>query len=355
MRPMSKIIIFSLLLTFLWAPRAYGYDLPVRVESHDIVLTAIVEDGKVYLQLRPYLESEGYKISFDSVTGVITAVKKSSSSDRANIRSTFENVDALPESVDVITMIAGSPFVAHNMEHLVLNSPIRSYDNMSMMPLELLPKLNQGVQFDGTRLNITSSPSSDFQTVEASLANQIQFNGRLNDEHIVSWENRIDASQAAWMDQNAVLGMNLTSPSAITAYELNCGFAGTPLAGSGAAFVKAEIDHGVNAVFLAALAAHESAYGSSSIAQNKNNLFGWGASDGNAYGGAKSFSSFEECINVVGAAIASEYLSPSGRYYSGTCLPAVNSIYCTTPEWSYDVSNIMLKINLAAVESTPGI
>ena len=57
-------------------------------------------------------------------------------------------------------------------------------------------------------------------------------------------------------------------------------------------FYYAEKQYKINGVFLAAVAVHESGWGTSTIAKNKNNLFGYGAVDSNPYGGAYSFSSY---------------------------------------------------------------
>lgn len=354
MSRIRKVAIFTLFLTLFWAPNAMAYDLPVQIDAHDTVLKAFADNSQVYLQLRPLLESKDYEISYDGSSNVITATR-SYPSVRGLVRSSVDELLDPGMAQDVIAMSPGSAVVSHNSAVISLDYPVKSIDNTAMMPIQLVSKLDQGLRYDGSKLYITSAQGGDYQQVNDQLLQQIKYNGRLDQEHVLTWENRIDSQQGAWMNQDQVLAMDLTIPSAITAYELDAYFAGSSLAGTGAAFIQAETDYGVNAVFLAALAVHESGFGSSSLARNKCNLFGWGASDGNAYGGAASFNSYQDCINQVGAAIASQYLSPGGRYYSGPTLPDVNRIYCTTSDWSYDVSSLMLKINQTAVESTPGL
>ena len=62
-------------------------------------------------------------------------------------------------------------------------------------------------------------------------------------------------------------------------------------------FYNIEQKYDINGIFLAAIAIHESGWGTSTIAKNKNNLFGYGAVDSNPYGGAYSFSSYNEGID----------------------------------------------------------
>ena len=68
------------------------------------------------------------------------------------------------------------------------------------------------------------------------------------------------------------------------------------LAGMGEAFLRAQNEYGVNALLLYSMACLESAYGTSYLAQNKNNLFGWSAVDSSPIESASYFSSIEQCI-----------------------------------------------------------
>ncbi|MGP4078037.1 S-layer homology domain-containing protein [Halobacillus sp. K22] len=87
----------------------------------------------------------------------------------------------------------------------------------------------------------------------------------------------------------------------------------SPLIGTGDAFKKAEELHGTNALYLLAHAIHESNWGKSKIARDKNNLFGIGANDGNPYEDAWTYESYEKGILVA----ASEFIVP-GYFDSST-------------------------------------
>lgn len=76
----------------------------------------------------------------------------------------------------------------------------------------------------------------------------------------------------------------------------------SPLVGHGKDFVKAQERYGVNALYLMAKAIHESSWGRSAIARDKNNLFGINATDSNPYGNADEFESFEASIMYLASA-----------------------------------------------------
>ena len=61
----------------------------------------------------------------------------------------------------------------------------------------------------------------------------------------------------------------------------------SPLIGLGKKFKEVESKYNVNALFLYSLAIHESYYGTSALAKDKNNLFGLKATDDSPYGNGK--------------------------------------------------------------------
>ena len=93
-------------------------------------------------------------------------------------------------------------------------------------------------------------------------------------------------------------------------------------------------------MFVAAIGIHESAWGTSRIAKNKFNLFGYGAYDSNPYNGAYTFSSYSESIDLLARVLVKYYLNPkgtkiydgetaSGKYYHGSTISGVNKNYAT--------------------------
>ena len=128
---------------------------------------------------------------------------------------------------------------------------------------------------------------------------------------------------------------DITQPTGLSAEELDKALAGTGLDGLGHAFQAMEERWGVNALFGIAVAAHESAWGTSYLAKSRNNLFGIAAYDGNE-GAAYGFETRNACIDHWGEMIKEVYFD---RGY--TNLHAVNSIYASDKSWSTKVQATM--------------
>ena len=133
---------------------------------------------------------------------------------------------------------------------------------------------------------------------------------------------------------------DLTKPSGETAAKLDSFLSGSALAGLGASFMSAEHTYHVSARYFVAHAILESAWGTSAIAQDKHNLFGYGADDANPYGDAVSFASFDACIQFVAQKVAQNYLSPSGAFYHGPTLRGMNVDYASDPVWASKIARI---------------
>jgi len=133
---------------------------------------------------------------------------------------------------------------------------------------------------------------------------------------------------------------NLTLASGETAASLNQFLAGSALAGLGASFIQAETTYHVSARYFVAHAILESGWVTSAIAQNKHNLFGFGADDANPYGDAMTFTSFDACIQYVAQFIETNYLTPSGQFYHGPTLRGMNVDYASDPNWAEKIASI---------------
>ena len=141
---------------------------------------------------------------------------------------------------------------------------------------------------------------------------------------------------------------NVSLLSHITVDDAKQMLKGTALYADAKAYVKAEEKYHVNAVFLMGIAAHESAWGTSKIALQKNNLFGYGAYDSNPYNGAYNFSNYSESIDLISRVFVKYYINPAGtkiydneiatgKYYSGTTLADVNKKYASDKNWNKNV------------------
>ncbi|MBV9099676.1 MAG: glucosaminidase domain-containing protein [Candidatus Dormibacteraeota bacterium] len=133
---------------------------------------------------------------------------------------------------------------------------------------------------------------------------------------------------------------DLTQPSGETAARINSFLQGTALAGLGDSFMHAEQQFHVSARYFVAHAILESDWGTSAIAQDKHNLFGFNADDANPYGDATSFPSFDACIQAVARFVATNYLSSSGPFYHGPTLRGMNVDYASDPGWAAKIASI---------------
>ena len=113
-------------------------------------------------------------------------------------------------------------------------------------------------------------------------------------------------------------------------------------------FYYIEEQYNINGVFVAAMAIHESAWGTSKIANNKKNLFGYGAYDSNPYNGAYNFTSYSESIDLIARVLVKYYLNPAGTkiygdetatgsYYNSPTLTGVNTRYASDKGWANKV------------------
>lgn len=136
--------------------------------------------------------------------------------------------------------------------------------------------------------------------------------------------------------------------SGAKAEDIDAKLIGTGLEGLGASFVEAEKNYSVNAWFLAGLAIHESGYGSSKIAVDKNNVFGFQAYDSSPYESARTFTSKEAGVDHVAKYISEAYLTPGGSYYNGVSVDSIGKRYATDPNWAGKVKKHMANLLLTS-------
>ena len=147
---------------------------------------------------------------------------------------------------------------------------------------------------------------------------------------------------------------NLKSRTNYTAADINrlyslMGASDSKLAGKGATFKAAEQRYGVNALYLVAHSALESAWGRSKIAKDKNNFFGISAYDDTPYTSAAKFDNVDSGIMGAARWINSKYLHNSGYpangAYLGNKAGGMNVNYATAPYWGESIASIMFSAN----------
>ncbi|MGG0177965.1 SH3 domain-containing protein [Gottfriedia acidiceleris] len=161
--------------------------------------------------------------------------------------------------------------------------------------------------------------------------------------------------------------IDLRTPSPVTAAQINTYIASNVksgvksiLTGQGQLFIDAGNKYGVNALYLAAHAIHESGFGTSQISLGKNNLFGFGSYDATPYIASYKFMSVQENVEYIARSIKSTYLNPSNWKYKGAYLgfstkdmsnvridaasEGMNFYYATDPNWGKLIAQHMQKI-----------
>ena len=117
-------------------------------------------------------------------------------------------------------------------------------------------------------------------------------------------------------------------------------------------FYYIEKQYNINGIFVAAVGIHESGWGTSKIAMQKNNLFGYGAYDSNPYNGAYNFSNYSESIDLLARVFVKYYLNPAGTsiyggekavgsYYNGATVKGINTKYASDKNWANAVFSHM--------------
>ncbi|MBS4178098.1 SH3 domain-containing protein [Lederbergia citrea] len=162
--------------------------------------------------------------------------------------------------------------------------------------------------------------------------------------------------------------IDLRTQSPVTATQINnyiANYVGVTkktsvLSGKGQVFIDSGKKYGVNGLYLAAHAIHESAHGTSHLAVGKLNFFGFGAFDATPYVGAYRFSDINESIDYIAREMKATYLNPSNWKYSGAYLgfstktlsntridansEGMNFWYASDPNWGQKIASHMEKI-----------
>ncbi|GMA51787.1 hypothetical protein GCM10025857_31440 [Alicyclobacillus contaminans] len=135
------------------------------------------------------------------------------------------------------------------------------------------------------------------------------------------------------------------APSNINATSLNAYLTqhNSIMAGLGQTFMDAQARYGVNANYLVSHALEETGSDGnvSDIALNKNNLYGYGAYDSNAYQYAGTFPSQAYAILFQAWEVRSNYLNPGSSHYVSPTLSGMAKNYASDSGWAAKVNDLM--------------
>lgn len=104
------------------------------------------------------------------------------------------------------------------------------------------------------------------------------------------------------------------------------------------AFVDAENEYGINAFFLAGLAALEGGWAKSDRAIYDNNLTGMAVFSDSSTG--TIYDSKYECILDTARQLRKFYLTPGAEHYNGTSSSDIEMSYCAKKDWNEQIDKI---------------
>lgn len=117
-------------------------------------------------------------------------------------------------------------------------------------------------------------------------------------------------------------------------------------------FFNITTKYGLDPRFIFCIGIHESEYGTSSIALNKGNFFGWGAYDSSPYDSALEFYDMSAGIETVSNGLSKNYVASNGTYhqeiinkgYDPSTIKGIGSIYASDKGWADKVMKHMENI-----------
>jgi len=120
------------------------------------------------------------------------------------------------------------------------------------------------------------------------------------------------------------------------------------LYGKGYDFLKMGKEYHINAYFIAAVAALESGWGQSAMAQYSHNYFGML----NSEGGPLKYDSFNDNLEAFCKLISMQYLCPDGRWHKGYTVYDVSRYYNGYDKdgWASKVESLMVSMYEEALE-----
>ena len=167
-----------------------------------------------------------------------------------------------------------------------------------------------------------------------------------------------EKNRVAELKNNLNIEMDLTNKSGLTLSDYKTMLSNISLDRNGIfeqnaeVFYNVEQKYKINGIFLAAIGIHESGWGTSKLALEKYNLFGYMAFDRDPYNSATTFENYENSINTVAEALAKNYLyvngtkinddiTARGTYFNGTTIQSVNTRYASDQDWYEKVYGYM--------------
>lgn len=183
---------------------------------------------------------------------------------------------------------------------------------------------------------------TDYETMLSDYQNGSNGNSAVNGEPFYNYFQFLDMNSST----------NYTGDELNSILQSKISSSGSKLLGTGTLFVKYQNQYSVNALLSLGIAVNESAWGTSSICMNKNNLFGLNAVDQSPGESANYFASVEDCIREFMLNwMANGYLSSSDWRNHGELLgnkaEGINVSYASDPYWGEKAAAIAWELDAA--------
>ena len=193
--------------------------------------------------------------------------------------------------------------------------------------------------------------------VKAECTTYLNPNQTIEDEEEVTGQGSTSSQSVSTLKSNLSFNMQLNKPSGLSLEQFKKVLTddndkNNIFANNAEYFYYIEKQYNINGIFVASVAIHESAWGTSRISLEKKNLFGYGAYDSSPYNSAYNFSDYSESIDLLARVFVKYYLNPkgtsiyggevaTGQYYNGATLTGVNTRYATDKNWANSVYKYM--------------
>lgn len=306
--------------------------------SHTI-LTSIPKGAKVTSTDRV---GNWYKVTYEGNTGYIDSTKFSVDTPIVDTApdDTDEDIPTLPDGSSI------SQMTIYNIEDLkLLKSNSTSSDLLKVIPAN-------------TKLTTTYKASNGWYQVSYE-----GFTGFVSGSSLIDETTKVRIASLE-SNPNSYLFMDLRTKSSVKADQINTYIASktigktSVLTGKGQEIINAADKYGVNALYFAAHAIHESGFGVSDISLGRNNLFGFGAYDITPFIGAVKFDSIDNNLEFIAQSMKATYLNPANwKYNSGAYLgysvknvngaridslsKGMNFYYASDTNWGNAIANHM--------------
>ncbi|WP_059283502.1 SH3 domain-containing protein [Bacillus coahuilensis] len=239
-----------------------------------------------------------------------------------------------------------------------------SYIQTDPLTSEEISLFTSGV-VTASSLNMRSGPSTSYATIDSIPHNtEVRIFGQDPDSnwYKIEFKNVIGYVSNSFIALNAPLNpksykeIDLRTESIVTAQQINDyiskyeKYSGkiSKFSGLGQTFINIGKQYGVNQLFLAAIAVHESSYGTSYIGTRKNNFFGLGAYDIAPFDAAYYFPTVQSGIEYQAAFLRKYYLENTDYRYKGAYLGdgsgGLNYYYASDKLWGQKIANHMNNI-----------